>query len=25
MAVDNDVIADPDMLTEFMLQGLLKR
>jgi AcrR family transcriptional regulator len=25
MAVDNDVIADPEMLTEFALQGLLKR
>lgn len=25
IAVDNDVIADPKMLTEFVLQGLLKR
>jgi len=25
IAVDNDVIADPEMLTEFVLQGLLKR
>ena len=25
MAIDNDVIADPEMLTEFVLQGLLKR
>ena len=25
MAVDNDVIADPEILTDFVLQGLLKR